>query len=138
MGQKQFHQFLGDIRAGELNEELTAKLKELVTAVQSTGKAGSLSLKIKIVPTKGLAVEIEDDVSLSKPVLSKPTTLLFPTVEGNLQVNNPLQKNLDLTVVQDGGTTQLTTVGMGNGAPLATAPGATTNNNGGTPLAAVS
>lgn len=124
MAKKPFHQLLGDFRAGELNEELTAKMTELVNAVRETNKAGSLTLKIKLIPTKGLALEIEDDVSIQKPQLSKPSTLLFPTVEGNLQVTNPMQKSLDLTVVQDGGTMQLNTVGLAAaGQPLAVAPG---------------
>lgn len=124
---KQFHQLLSDVRAGALNEELTAKLTELVQAVQSTNKAGSLTLKIKLIPTRGLALEIEDDVSVNKPMLSKPSTLMFPTVDGNLQMQNPMQKSLDLTVVSDGGVKQLTTVGLGTGtgAPLAEVPGVT-------------
>jgi hypothetical protein len=124
MARKPFHQFLGDVRAGELNEELTAKLTELVTAVQNTGKAGSITLRITITPTKSLAVEIDDDVSVKLPKLAKPTTLLFPTVEGNLQVQNPLQKTLDLKVVDDGGVKQLNTVGMGATGALAEVPGA--------------
>lgn len=123
---KPFHQFLGDVRAGELNEELTERLNELVNAVRDTSKAGSLTLKIKLIPTKGLAIEIEDDISMNVPKLSQPTTLLFPTTEGNLQVQNPMQKSLDLTVVNDGGVKQLNTVGFGAPAALQEVPGAST------------
>lgn len=132
MAKKPFHQLLGDIRAGELNDELTAKMTELVAAVQNTNKAGSLTLKIKLTPTKGLALEIEDDVSINKPTLSKPSTLLFPTVEGNLQTNNPLQKSLDLKVVQDGGATQFNSVGMGQPQNLVSVPGASNTQPAGT------
>lgn len=121
---KQFHQVLGDIRAGELNDELTAALTELVTAVQNTGKAGSLTLKIKLKPTKGLAFEIEDDLSTNVPMLDKPATILFPTVEGNLVPYNPMQKQLDLRTVQDGAVTQLNAVDTSKPATLATVPGA--------------
>lgn len=120
---KQFHQVLGDIRAGELNEELTAGLTELVQAVQNTQKAGSLTLKIKITPTKGLAFEIDDEVVLKLPELAKPTTILFPTVEGNLVVQNPMQKQLPLQMVNDGGTMQLNAVQSGP-TTLAKVPGA--------------
>lgn len=107
MSRKHFYQFLGDVRAGELNDELTTKLALLVAAVQNTGKTGSLKLTIKITPTKSLAVEIDDEVDLKLPHLAKPSTILFPTVEGNLVVNNPMQRQLPLQVLQDGGTLSL-------------------------------
>lgn len=110
---KPFRDTLAKLRQGECEEELTKALAAVVTAVQNTGKVGVVNLKITVSPTKGLALDIEDEVTTKVPKLAQPSTLLFPTVEGNLQVNNPMQKSLDLTVVQDGGTKQLNTVGMG-------------------------
>lgn len=124
MPTKQFYQVLGDLRAGELNEELTAKMTELVAAVQNTNKAGALTLTITLSPTKGLAIEIDAEVKLKKPELAKPTTLMYPTVDGNLQMQNPMQKSLDLTIVQDGGVKQFNSVGLGQPTTLAVAPGA--------------
>lgn len=126
MSRKQFHQFLGDVRTGELNQELTEKLTALVLAVQETNKVGTLTLRLKLVPTKGLAMEIEDEVTVRAPSLPKPSTLLFPTTEGNLQLQNPMQKSLDLAVVQDGGVKSLNTVGMGAAQALAEVPGTST------------
>lgn len=108
MTKKQFFQILGDVRAGELNEELTAKLTQLVNAVRNTGKKGRLTLTIDLIPTKGLAIEIEDDVKMKLPEMAKASTLMFPTVEGNLQLQNPMQKSLDLTIVSDGGVKSAT------------------------------
>lgn len=110
---KPFDHTLRDIRGGALLEDLTASLAELLGAIQTTDKGGSLTLRLTIKPTKGLALEIEDDISLKKPELAKPSTLLFPTVDGNLQLQNPMQKSLDLTVVQHQ-----------QPGPLAQAPGA--------------
>jgi hypothetical protein len=122
---KPFRETLSKLRQGACEEELTAALAEVVHAVQNTNKAGSVTLKITVTPTKGLALELDDTISSNVPKLAQPSTLLFPTVEGNLQEQNPMQRSLDLTVVQDGGTKQLNTVGMGNkDQPLQTVAGA--------------
>lgn len=117
---KPFRETLGKLRQGACEEELTAALAEVVQAVRDTNKAGSLTLKINISPTKGLALELDDSISMNVPKLAQPSTMLFPTVEGNLQENNPLQRSFDLTVVQDGGAKQLNTVATPGSQPLQT------------------
>lgn len=96
---KPFVETLNKLRQGAAAEELTEALHKVVQAVQNTGKAGSVTLKIKVSPTKGLALDLEDDITANAPTLAKPSTLLFPTTEGNLQEQNPLQRPLDLQVV---------------------------------------
>lgn len=112
---KPFRDTLAKLRQGECEEELTQALAKVVAAVQSTGKAGKIKLTITVKPTKSLALEIDDDVTVDVPTLAHPSTLLFPTIEGNLQEQNPMQRALDLTVVNDGGTKQLNTVSLTGG-----------------------
>lgn len=98
-GIRPFTETLNNVRYGELNEELTAQWNALVNKVRDTGKTGSMTLKLKLLPGKGMAMEIDDDLKVDMPKPSKGTTLLFPTVEGNLQRADPNQKTLDLQQV---------------------------------------
>lgn len=97
-----FADWLRALRYGELNDELTAKLKELVQAVESTEKVGTLTIKIALKPSHGSALEIVDDVAMKKPELARGSTLMFPTPQGNLQRNDPRQPELpEIRVVDD-------------------------------------
>lgn len=82
------------LRFGQLSDELTDELKKLVNAVSATEKAGSLTLTLKLSPGKAGQLEIEDDIKLKMPKGNKGTSLMFATVEGNLQRNDPRQLSL--------------------------------------------
>ena len=88
-----FDHTLREIRFGECLDELTAELGKLVAAVSNTGKAGSLTLTIKMKPV-GAAIEITDDIKDKVPALSKGTSLFFATPENNLVRNDPRQPDL--------------------------------------------
>lgn len=96
MPKRPFFDTLRDVRAGEVIDDLTAKMQELVQAVQSTGGAGSLTLTLNVAPAKGSSeiVVVKDTIKLKKPEISSKGTIMFPTVEGNLQRNNPNQRDL--------------------------------------------
>lgn len=97
---------LRDIRGGEALEDLSAKLQELVQAVQSTNAGGTLVLKISVKPMKGSteAVVVTDDIVLKKPAVKSSGTVMFPTVEGNLQRHHPKQDDLPgITLAADRG-----------------------------------
>lgn len=97
---------LRDIRGGEALEDLSAKLQELVQAVQSTNASGTLVLKISVKPMKGSteAVVVTDDIVLKKPEVKSSGTVMFPTVEGNLQRHHPKQDDLPgITLAADRG-----------------------------------
>ena len=79
-----YAQTLSDIYRGGLLSELDEKLSEVVKAAELTGKQGSLALTLKI-KTKGNSGQVE-----ITPVL------MFATPEGNLQRQDPRQRNLDL------------------------------------------
>lgn len=95
MAQRPFPQVLNELRYGEVVQELTDKLNELVKAVENTRKGGEIVLKLKLVPTKSNgAIDIIDTIKASIPELPKGSSLFFATVEGNLVRNNPNQPEL--------------------------------------------
>lgn len=93
---RSFVDTLRDVRGGEVLEDLSDKLQELVSAVQVAGAAGELTLKITVKPMKGSteAVVVTDDIKCKTPVIKSSGTVMFPTPEGNLQRNHPKQDDL--------------------------------------------
>ena len=99
MSIKPFTETLNNIRYGELATELDAAWNQLVNKVRDTGKKGSLTIKLDLTPGKGMAMEIDDNMIAKEPKFAKGSTLLFPTVEGNLQRTDPNQRTLELREV---------------------------------------
>lgn len=76
-----------------------AKLSELIAAVVSTNKAGSLTLKIDIKPSTAGALAVKADVKITKPKGLPPESLLWATPENNLLSEDPRQSKLELKPV---------------------------------------
>jgi hypothetical protein len=91
-----FFDTLRDVRGGEVIDDLSARLQELVHAVQSTNATGSLTLTLEVKPMKGSteAVVITDAIKLKAPQLKSKGTVMFPTPEGNLSRQHPNQAEL--------------------------------------------
>lgn len=87
---------LRDLRGGQVIDDLALNIQELVQAVQSTGKAGSMKLTIVVTPMKGSteAFVIKDTIALKKPMIESAGTVLFPTPDGNLTRTHPKQDSL--------------------------------------------
>lgn len=91
---------LRHIGGGVFIDIASDKLAELVAAVDSTGKAGSIDLKIKMKKaTRGGAMHITGTVKLNKPAEEPMEAMLFATPEGNLVADDPHQQKLDLKSV---------------------------------------
>jgi hypothetical protein len=91
-----FFDTLRDVRSGEVVDELAIKMQELVHAVQVANGAGSLTLTLEVKPMKGSteAVVIVDTIKTKLPQIKAHGTVMFPTPEGNLQRNNPNQREI--------------------------------------------
>lgn len=73
-----FAAFLTTLNRGRSNRDLSAKLAELVEAIEETGKAGSLTYTIKIKPQKaGGMVILTDEVRASVPRGERPEAVAF-------------------------------------------------------------
>lgn len=86
---------LAQLRFGELVDEMSEKLNELTTACANTGKAGAITLTIKIKPHPAGQMELTDDVTLKLPKPPRGMTLMYATPEGNLVRQDPRQMSID-------------------------------------------
>ena len=73
-----FAAFLATLNRGRSNRDLSAKLQELVEAIEETGKQGSITYTIKIKPQKaGGMVVLTDEVRASVPRGERPEAVAF-------------------------------------------------------------
>lgn len=99
-GRKPFAAFVQEQRNGGLHGELSDALAELVSAVQSTQKKGSLTLTIQVVPNKdGVTVTVSDKLKAVLPEVDRGAAIFFIQGEGNLVRRDPRQTELPLRVV---------------------------------------
>jgi hypothetical protein len=103
---KSFNLFLQDLNDGQTHAGLTGDLGELLQAVQAHGRAGSMTLKIKIAPaSRGggdvdkITITAERKLELPKPEQPQDFFWLTDTAEPTRQ--HPRQHALDLRDAQD-------------------------------------
>jgi len=91
-----FPDTLRDLRGGLAVDELTQGLQQLVQAVRSTGRKGSIVLTIEVGCYERIdtALVIKDTVKLNLPKNESSGTLMFDTPEGDLSRRNPRQDEL--------------------------------------------
>ena len=82
---------------GRAHEELTEGLHEVIAAVKETGKAGSVSVTIKVEPDKKASgvFRISDSVAVKVPVHDRGTRIYFADESGNLTRSDPNQPELE-------------------------------------------
>lgn len=87
---------------GSVNDEATEKLADLVKAVRTTGKKGSLTLKIEVSMLDKAsedAMRLVGSVTAKLPELENPSTVMFSTHDGDLLRDDPEQMALNLRQV---------------------------------------
>ena len=101
-----FISVLKDLRGGKTQDELSEKLNNLVQECRHTGKVGSLTLKVTLIPDKGDSGQyfIKDKVTEDVPQNERGQTLMWGTPEGNLQRTDPAQGDLDLRLASNAKT----------------------------------
>ena len=85
------------MNGGTFIDECSEALAGLVKGVDETGKAGKLTITLALKKSGG-AIEIASTVKANTPEPKPDSTLLWATTEGNLSVDNPAQRKLDLKV----------------------------------------
>jgi hypothetical protein len=91
-----FAAFLCQTNKGRTERELSEAMQRLVAAVQETGKAGTLTLRIDIKPqanTDGV-VTVTDRVTVKAPQLERPNSIFFITKNAGLSRNDPNQRSI--------------------------------------------
>lgn len=88
---RDFAAFLTEHRRGGCVYDLGVALQRLVTAVEDTGKGGSLTLTLKLKPDAkyGTAVEVADGIVVKVPEPSRPSSLFFMDGSHNLVRHDP-------------------------------------------------
>lgn len=102
---KAFSLLLAELNDGITHTALTADLNELVQHVHSTGRGGSLTLKLKVSPaSKGGYVDkvvIVADRKLELPKPETPSDFFWLTDDAEMTRQHPRQHALDLRDAQD-------------------------------------
>lgn len=88
---RDFSSVLPELRAGMCEQELTEKLNEVTKACLSTGKAGSVTLTLKIIPQGTGQAIVGDTIKAVVPEFSKQPTIMFIDADSNLVRKNPKQ-----------------------------------------------
>lgn len=89
---------LGSLRRGQAAVEFEDALRELLEAVQETGKQGSLTVTLKVGlydRNDSATLEITDDIKIKLPTLPKGKSLMYRDAEtGLLTRRDPRQPSL--------------------------------------------
>lgn len=116
MALKPITETLRHVRGGQLLDEASEKLAEIVKAVDITGKGGRLTIELQVKKlSRSGALEIIDKVTSKVPAESPITTMMYPTPEGNLITEDPRQQKLDLKSVRVVGAADITPIKPNSG-----------------------
>lgn len=96
-----FVQMLEDLNSRALFD-LSARMAECVERSQETGKMSTLTVTLKFKPQGQGRMEVTDEIKHSLPEYPRATTLMFATVDGLLQKDDPKQVSMNLKVVDTG------------------------------------
>lgn len=96
-----FSEWLVEQRQGRAHAEASAALNELIAAVGTHNKGGTLTLSVSVKPaaTGGGTVLVQDKVSLKLPEAERPMALFFIDENDNLTRSDPRQPSLPLRAV---------------------------------------
>lgn len=98
---------LREVQGGDLYDEATAALAELVAAVLETRKSGTLTLSLTITPNGENSVRLAGDLKAKPPKLPRGESLFFVTNGDTLTRDNPRQEDMfrpravDVAVAED-------------------------------------
>ena len=97
-----FQETILQINNGSTVVEMNEELAKVVAAVRATGKAGSLTLTLKVMPASKGSTEVlmvESGVKTKLPERERGSTVFYATPENRLVRNDPRQQMLPLRVV---------------------------------------
>ncbi len=105
MATQSYMETLISVREGAAIVEASEKLTELIAAVRETGKAGALTITLKVRPAskgKTQVLMIEDDIKDSIPKYDREASMFYVSDDNLLSKSDPRQLPLEgLRVVED-------------------------------------
>ena len=103
---KSFAHLLNKINEGSTHAALTQDMADLLRTVQTTGRAGKLTITLKVAPavrnTSGGDIDrinLTVDRTLALPKPETPTDFFYLTEDGETTRNHPKQQTLELREV---------------------------------------
>lgn len=92
-----FSAFLCQKNRGRTEQELSAKLRELVEAVEETGKGGSITYVLTVKPQAQTehAVIVTDEIKTKLPQLDRPAAIYFADDAYRLVRTDPRQLSFE-------------------------------------------
>lgn len=97
---RQFADVLRELGGGNTYDDLTARLAEVVEAVNTTRMTGEISIKLKIKPNGDSGVIITDEIRSKVPEPPRGDSVFFVTSGGSLVRQDPRQQDLPLRRVE--------------------------------------
>lgn len=98
-----FAAFLCQHARGQSERELSARLRELVEAVEETGKGGSITYTVSIKPQGNAdhAVLVTDSVKTKFPELDRPASIFFADEAYRLVRTDPRQLTFESLTTEE-------------------------------------
>jgi hypothetical protein len=103
-----FASLLSGMKRGAVIGDLDESLKELVAAINKSGKAGELTLKLKITPEARANEDdtrqytITENIGMKKPRKTRGKCTFFGDEEGNLLRDDPNQSEMKFGSIEGG------------------------------------
>lgn len=105
-----FASMLAGMKRGAVLGDLDETLKELVAAINKSGKAGEITLKVKITPEARANDDdtrqytLTESIGLKKPRKTRGKCTFFGDEEGNLLRDDPNQSEMKFGMIEGGKT----------------------------------
>lgn len=99
-----FNHTLSKLNRGELNDELTEILSEVIKAVRSTRKQGSVTLTLNVAMLNTRtedSIKITPKVSKKIPELDREESIVFSTANGDVLFDDPNQIKMELKTPEE-------------------------------------
>jgi hypothetical protein len=101
--EQSFAAFLCQHARGRTERELSAKLRELVEAVEETGKGGSITYVLSVKPQAQTehAVLVTDEIKTKLPQLDRPASIFFADERYRLVRTDPRQLSFESAFTEE-------------------------------------
>jgi hypothetical protein len=91
-----FDEILRTINNGQLVDDLTDEMTEVISAIRSTGKAGKISVTLNLFPrgSDNTQMEVRPSIKGTAPEMERRISLFYVNADDGLQRDDPLQNQL--------------------------------------------
>ena len=94
-----FTDVLAQLSSGQVVDDLNASLAEVTKAVEQSGKAGALTIKLTIAPNGDRMVTFETTITAKTPKATLGKTVFYTDDEGGVHRRDPRQHEMPLRSV---------------------------------------